>query len=151
VVVRVGVNEAFCRDTARLGTGGPELYENFHAVDRLLEALGVRPDARRQYDRCVHAAVSVLEGDTDAAVVSNSCVRFGLDEYVGRPGVFRALGETARIPYATLAVSTAVPRDLRAGLKASLLDAAARGIPRDLFPGGLRPPAAWAPEELERA
>ena len=86
MVVRVGVNEAFCRDTARLGTGGPELYENFHAVDRLLEALGVRPDARR-----------------------------------------------------------------RAGLKAPLLDAAARGIPRDLFPGGLRPPAAWAPEELERA
>lgn len=134
----------------RLGTGGPDSYENFHAVERALQALGVRPAARRQYDRCVHAAVSVLEGETDAAVVSNYCVGFGLDEYVGQPGVFRTLGETAAIPYATFAVSTTVPGDLRARLQASLLGASARGIPRDLYPGGLRPPAAWTPEELER-
>jgi ABC-type phosphate/phosphonate transport system substrate-binding protein len=138
-------------DGRRLGTGGPDSYENFHAVDRLLGSLGVRPAARRQYDRCVHAAVSVIDGETDAAVISSYCVRFGLDTYVGRPGVFRTLGETRPIPYATVAVSTAVPTPVRAALAASLLDAAARGIPRDLFPGGLRPPAAWAPEELERA
>lgn len=133
----------------RLGTGRPESFETFHAVDPVLRALGVVPGARRQYDRCVHAAVSVLEGDIDAAVVSNYCVRFGLDTYVGQPGVFRTLGETAPIPYATFAVSTSVPRDVRTRLKASLLHAAARGLPRHLFSGGLRPPADWTPAELE--
>ena len=137
-------------DGRRLGTGGPGSYENFHAVDRLLAALDVRPAARRQYDRCVHAAVSVIEGETDAAVVSSYCVRFGLDQYVGRPGVFRALGETRPIPYATVGVSTAVPSSIRAALQTSLLDASARGVAGDLFPGGLRPPSAWAPEELNR-
>jgi len=137
-------------DGRRLGTGGPDSYENFHAVDRLLASLGVRPAARRPYDRCVHAAVSVVEGETDAAVISSYCVRFGLDDYVGRPGVFRTLGETAPIPYATFAVSTTVPEPARAALAASLLDAPARAAAGDRFPGGLRPPAAWAPEELER-
>lgn len=137
-------------DGRRLATGGPESYENFHAVGRLLAALGVRPAARRRYDRCVHAAVSVVEGETDAAVISSYCVRFGLDDYVGRPGAFRAFGETPPIPYATVAVSTTIPGPARAALGASLLDASARGAAGDLFPGGLRPPAAWAPEELER-
>lgn len=133
----------------RLGTGGPDSYENFHAVNRLLQALDVKPGTRRTYDRCVHAAVSVIEGDTDTAVVSNYCVRFGLDDYVGQPGVFRTVGETAPIPFATFAVSTALPEDLRERLRASLLDPAGDGVPRDRFPGGLRPPAAWTPEELE--
>jgi len=134
----------------RLATGGPESYENFHAVDHLLATLGIRPAARRRYDRCVHAAVSVVEGETDAAVISSYCVRFGLDTYVGRPGLFRTLGETPSIPYATFAVSTTIPEPTRTALAASLLDASARGAAGDLFPGGLRPPAAWAPEELER-
>ena len=134
----------------RLGTGRPHSYENFYAVDRLLQELDVQPQSCQQYDCCVHAAVSVLEGDTDAAVVSSYCVRFGLDEILGRPGVFRPIGETAPIPFVTFALSTGLPGDLRARLKASVLRAAARGIAPDLFPGGLRPPVNWTPQELER-
>jgi len=137
-------------DGRRLGTGGPGSYETFHAADRLLAARGVRPAARRQYDRCVHAAVAVIEGEIDAAVISSYCVRFGLDDYVGRPGVFRPMGETAPIPYATLAVATTVPEPARLALTAALLDASARGAAGERFPGGLRPPVPWAPEELER-
>ena len=98
----------------------------------------------------MHAAVSVIEEETDAAVVSNYCVRFGLDEMLGRPGAFRTLGETAPIPFGTFAVSTDLPDDLRASLKACVQRAFTRGIPPDLFPGGLRPPVDWIPEELER-
>jgi ABC-type phosphate/phosphonate transport system substrate-binding protein len=134
----------------RLATGRPESYETFHAVDRLLRSLDVVPALRREYDRCVHAAVSVLEDDTDAAVVSNYCVRFGLDTYVGQPGAFRTLGETAPIPYATLAVSTAVPRDVRVRLKAALLDAACGGVAGPSRAGSLGLPAEWTPAELER-
>jgi len=134
----------------RLGTGGSDCYETFHAVNRLLDGLGVMPTLRREYDRCVHAAVSVLEGDTDAAVVSSYCVRFGLDAYVGRPGAFRTIGETAPIPFATFAVSRAVPRAVRDRLRMALLEAVARGESRDHFPGTLHPPVEWTPVELER-
>jgi ABC-type phosphate/phosphonate transport system substrate-binding protein len=134
----------------RLATGRQETYETSHAVDRVLQALRIVPGARREYDRCVHAAVSVLEDETDAAVVSSYCVRFGLDAYVGRPGAFRTLGETAPIPYATLAVSTAVPRDVRARLKASLLEAVRGGSVAPRFAGSLGPPVEWTPAELER-
>lgn len=134
----------------RLGTGGADCYETFHAANRLLDGLGVSPALRREYGRCVHAAVSVLEGDTDAAVVSSYCVRFGLDAYVGRPGAFRTIGETAPIPFATFAVSRAVPRALREQLRTSLLEAVADGVPRDHFPGTLSHPVEWTPVELER-
>lgn len=35
-------------------------------------------------------------------------------------------------------------------LASTLLEASARGAAGERFPGGLRPPAPWTPEELER-
>lgn len=127
----------------RLALGRPESYENSHAADRALKGFHVVPGDRLAAGGCIPAAVSVLDGDADVAVVSNYCTRYGLDEILAERGAFRILGETAPIPFATLILSTRVPAQARAAIKAALLGGAG-----EVVPGGLRPPAPWAPEEL---
>jgi ABC-type phosphate/phosphonate transport system substrate-binding protein len=134
-----------------LGTGRSHAYENSHAVARALEQVRVAPRRTPAYDCCMHAAVAVLEEEVDAAVVSSYCVRFGLDDALGRPGIFRTIGETAPIPFGTFALSTAVPPRVRARLMNLLLDPSTRERASRAFPGGVHPPARWDPEELNRA
>ncbi len=138
------------RDIAgrRLAMGRSVSYENSHAAGGALRGLGVEPQAWLEFAGCIQAAVSVLEGETDAAVVSNYCVRYGLDDIVGRPGAFRTLGETAAIPFVTFALPERIPAGVRARMKDSLLGSDAA---RSLVRGGLRPPLEWQPKELERA
>ena len=133
----------------RLTLGRPESYENFHAVDRALRRLGVEPGSRHAAGGCIPAAVSILDGEADVAVVSSYCTRYGLDAIVGQPGAFRILGETAPVPFATVALTSRVAAPLRAAIGRAWLDDAASPAHRP-FPGGIRPPAPWTPEELGR-
>jgi ABC-type phosphate/phosphonate transport system substrate-binding protein len=135
----------------RLALGRPESYENSHAVDRALRDLGVEPGPRQAAGGCIPAAVSILDGEADVAVVSSYCTRYALDQIVGKPGAFRILGETAPIPFATVALTSRVPGSLRAAIKSAWLGDAESPRERPPFPGGFRPPAAWTPEELGRA
>ena len=135
---------------ARLALGRPESYENSHAVDRTLRDLGVEPGRRQAAGGCIPAAVSILDGEADVAVVSNYCARYGLDQIVGKPGTFRILGETSPIPFATVALTSRVPEPLRAAIKRAWLRDAESPPGHAPFPGGLRAPAAWTPEELGR-
>lgn len=131
----------------RLAIGRPESYENSYAVERALGKLGILPQSKQEYGGCIPAAVSVLDGDAEVAVVSSYCTRYGLDEIIGKPGAFRILGETTAIPFVTFALSVRVPAEIRHRLKALLLQSSAAA---DLFPGGVRAPIDWDPEELRR-
>ena len=135
---------------SRLALGRSESYENSHAVDRILHHLGVEPGRREAAGGCIPAAVSVLDGEADVAVVSNYCTRYGLDQIVGKPGAFRILGETAPIPFATVALTSRVPAPLRVAIAHAWLDDACSPRGRARFPGGIRPPVPWTPEELRR-
>ncbi|MEW5984091.1 MAG: PhnD/SsuA/transferrin family substrate-binding protein [Acidobacteriota bacterium] len=132
----------------RLALGRPESYENSYAADRVLRGLAIEPAECRAAGGCIPAAVSVLDGEADVAVVSNYCTRYGLDEILAERGAFRVLGETAPIPFATLVVSERVPAATREAIKAALLGGHDPRGTEQVFPGGLRPPAPWDPEEL---
>ncbi len=132
----------------RLALGRPESYENAHAADRALTALGVASGDRYAAGGCIPAAVAVLDGEADVAVVSNYCTRYGLDEILASRGAFRVLGETAPIPFATFMLSARVPGHARAAIAAALLDGDGSSRVGSVFSGGVRRPGPWAPEEL---
>ena len=136
---------------ARLTLGRPDSYENSHAVDRALRDVGVEPARRESAGGCIPAAVAILDGEADIAVVSSYCTRYGLDQIVGKPGAFRIVGETAPIPFATVALTARVPAALRAAIARSWLSGTGATPGRCPFPGGFHPPAPWTPEELRRA
>ncbi len=134
----------------RLAVGRSESYENSHAVDRTLRGLGIALGAREEYPGCLQAALSVVEGKCDAAVVSSYCPRYGLYDMLGPKADLRSIGETAAIPFVTFALSERADRGLRSRLREALLEARGTRLCGDLLAGALLPPLEWKPEELDR-
>lgn len=132
--------------------GQADSYEKHHAAKRLLERKGIHPARIDTKASCGENVGVLLDGEADAAVVSDYALSADCAVDFARPEDFRTLAQTERIPLTSLMLDMNRVREADAGrLKEALLALSGKDAHETLLGSGFVEPTPWNPPELEEA
>lgn len=134
----------------RVVFGQADAYEKHQAAKRLFEQKGIKPGEIKTMAGCIENLGMLLDGEVDAAVVSDYALSADCAVDFAKPEDFRIIGSTEKIPLTSVLVdANKVPESDRARLQAALLAVAQVGTPDSMLSKGFAKPVAWNPPELE--
>lgn len=129
--------------------GQTDAYEKHYAAKRLLEQKGIRPEKIDTNASCGENIGVLLDGEADAAVVSDYALSADCAADFARPEDFRILAQTEQIPLTSLMLDMNRISETDAGrLKEALLALSGEHAPETLLGNGFVEPAPWNPPEL---
>lgn len=132
-------------DGKRIVIGQDDAYEKSYAARRLLE--GVKPSGLYTKASCIEGLGEVLDGRADATVVSDYALTADCAVDFVKPGSFRTLSATEKIPLTSFILDMdKVDAATAARLQAALLTVSGAGVPASFAGKGFLPPVSWAPE-----
>ena len=137
-------------DGKHLYIGQADAYEKHYAAKRLLEQKGLRPERIDSNASCGENIGVLLDGEADAAVVSDYALSADCAADFARPEDFRIVAQTEQIPLTSLLLDMNRVSEADAKrLKEALLALSGRNTPETLLGNGFIEPAPWNPPELE--
>jgi hypothetical protein len=130
--------------------GQPDAYEKHQAAKRLFEQAEVLPGKIDMYASCMENIGALMDGEADAAVISDYALSADCAVDFANPDDFRTLAHTEKIPLTSLMLDMnkidAVDAER---LKSALLDLSGEDAPESLLSDGFVDPSPWNPPELE--
>ncbi|MCK5675629.1 MAG: PhnD/SsuA/transferrin family substrate-binding protein [Verrucomicrobia bacterium] len=131
--------------------GQADAYEKHHAAKRLLEQKGIKPAKIDTHASCGENIGVLLDGEADAAVVSDYALSADCAADFAKPEDFRILAQTEKIPLTSLMLdmNKVAEADARR-LTAALLALSGSNAPETLLGNGFVEPSPWNPPELEK-
>lgn len=130
--------------------GQADAYEKHFAAKRLLEQKGIRPARIDTNASCGENIGVLLDGEADAAVVSDYALSADCAADFAQPEDFRILAHTEPIPLTSLVLNMNRVSEADAGkLKKALLALSGENTPETLLGNGFVEPAPWNPPELK--
>ncbi len=137
-------------DGKHLYIGQADAYEKHYAAKRLLEQKGIRPERIDSNASCGENIGVLLDGEADAAVVSDYALSADCAADFARPEDFRIVAQTEQIPLTSLLLDMNRVSEADAKrLKEALLALSGKNAPETLLSNGFVEPAPWNPPELE--
>ncbi|MDH3982095.1 MAG: PhnD/SsuA/transferrin family substrate-binding protein [Kiritimatiellaceae bacterium] len=131
--------------------GDADAYEKHQAAKRLFKQKKVTFQRMETMASCIENLGMLMDGEVDAAVVSDYALTADCAVDFANPEDFRILGKTENIPLTSIIVDARkVPETDRVRLQAALLAISAEGAPESLLSKGFVEPAVWNPVELEK-
>lgn len=135
----------------RIVIGDSDAYEKHHAAKRLFQARGLKFGLTNETASCIENLGDLLDGEVDAAVVSDYALTADCAVDLVDPSEFRTLGRTENIPLTSVMLdANKISSADRKRVKAALLAVCAGGAPESLLSRGFVEPSAWTPVELEK-
>ena len=130
--------------------GQVDAYEKHYAAKRLLEQKGIQPARIDTNASCGENIGVLLDGEADAAVVSDYALSADCAADFARPEDFRIVAQTEQIPLTSLLLDMNRVNEADAKrLKEALLALSGKNTPETLLGNGFVEPAPWNPPELE--
>lgn len=130
--------------------GEAESYEKHQAALRLLEELNIKPAHIDTRASCGENIGELLDGNADAAVISDYALSADCAVDFAHPEDFRTLAFTEKIPLTSLMLDrNKVSNPQIQQLKQSLLFISGNQADESLLSKGFVEPVAWNPPELE--
>ena len=130
--------------------GEADAYEKHAGAKRLLEQKGIKPARIDTNASCGENIGVLLDGEADAAVVSDYALSADCAVDFARPEDFRILAQTEPIPLTSLMLDmNKVAEGDSDRLAAALLALSGANAPETLLGNGFVEPAVWNPPELE--
>lgn len=130
--------------------GQADAYEKHYAAKRLLEKKGIQPARIDANASCGENIGVLLDGEADAAVVSDYALSADCAADFARPEDFRILAQTEQIPLTSLLLDmNRVSAADAMRLKEALLALSGKNAPETLLGNGFVEPAPWNPPELK--
>lgn len=130
--------------------GEPDAYEKHQAAKRLFASEGVLPGKIDMYASCIENIGALMDGEADAAVVSDYALSADCAVDFAHPDDFRILARTESIPLTALMLDmNRINAADAERLKKALLDLSGKDAPESLLSEGFVEPSPWNPPELE--
>jgi len=130
--------------------GEEDGYEKHQAALRLFKQRGIHPAQIDTHSSCGENIGELLDGNGDAAVISDYALTADCAVDYASPEDFRTLEHTERIPLTSLMLDMNRVRPFQAErLKKALLSLSGRHAPKTLLGNGFIEPAPWNPPELK--
>lgn len=130
--------------------GETDAYEKHFAAKRLFQEKGIKPAAIETKASCSENIGVLLDGKADAAVISDYALSADCAVDFAKPGDFRILAHTEKIPLTSLMIDrNRIDPQTVAKLKDALNRLSGKAAGADLLGNGFVEPAPWNPPELE--
>jgi ABC-type phosphate/phosphonate transport system substrate-binding protein len=130
----------------RVALGKPDSYEKHQAPLQMLAAKGLKPAEQCCFSSCSENLSALMDGKVDVAVVSSYALTASCAVDFAKPGDFRTIAETEKMPLTSLLVDlNKVPAADAARLQAALVDLSGAKAPKDLLGKGFVLPVSWKP------
>ena len=137
-------------DGKHIFIGEEDGYEKHQAALRLFKERGIHPAKIDTHSSCGENIGELLDGNGDAAVISDYALIADCAVDYASPEDFRTLEHTERIPLTSLMLDiNKVSPDQAARLKKALLTLSGKHASETLLGNGFIEPAPWNPPELE--
>jgi len=137
-------------DGKHLFIGEEDGYEKHQAALRLFRQRNIHPAKIDTHSSCGENIGELLDGNGDAAVISDYALTADCAVDYASPEDFRTLEHTERIPLTSLMLDMNRVRPFQAErLKKALLELSGKHAPKTLLGNGFVEPAPWNPPELE--
>ncbi len=138
-------------DGKHIFIGEEDGYEKHQAALRLFKQRGIHPAQIDTHSSCGENIGELLDGNGDAAVISDYALTADCAVDYARPEDFRILAHTERIPLTSLMLDMNKVHPYQAErLKKALLKLSGPHAPETLLGHGFVEPAPWNPPELEK-
>lgn len=129
--------------------GESDAYEKHYAAKRLFKQKGIEFKKVEMTASCIENLGKLMDGDFDAAVISDYALTADCAVDFANPEDFRIIGETEGVPLTSVLLNAnQVPEADRMRLQAALLALSAEGAPESLLSQGFVEASAWEPQEL---
>jgi ABC-type phosphate/phosphonate transport system substrate-binding protein len=130
--------------------GQPDAYEKHQAAKRLFGQRGIKPAKIDTTASCSENIGILLDGEADAAVISDYALSADCAVDFANPEDFRTLARTEPIPLTSLMLDMNKVDEAEAHrLKKALLSISGNKADETLLSKGFVKPAPWNPPELE--
>ncbi len=130
--------------------GQSDAYEKHYAPRRLFKSKGIGFEKVGMNASCIESLGELMDGEVDAAVVSDYALTAGCAVDFASPEDFRIIGETEGIPLTSVLLDAKkVPATDRVRLQEAFLALTAGGVPESMLSRGFVDAAAWQPIEIE--
>lgn len=130
--------------------GDPDGYEKHYAAKRLFKQKELGFQRVETTASCIENLGKLMDGEIDAAVVSDYALTADCAVDFASPEDFRILGRTERIPLTSVLIDSGkVAVTDRVRLQAALLRITAEGAPESMLGKGFVEPSEWNLVELE--
>ena len=133
----------------RIAMGQADAYEKHQAPLQMLAAKNLKPAELFCFSSCGENLSALMDGKVDVAVVSSYALTASCAVDFAKPGDFRTLAETGKMPLTSLLVDlNKLPAAEAARLQAALVEVSGAKAPKDLLGKGFVLPASWKPVPL---
>ena len=130
--------------------GDADSYEKQYAAQRLFAKNRILFKKITQRASCIENIGKLLDGEVDAAVISDYSLEADCAVDFAKPADFHILAHTEKIPLTSVLIEDDKISDEAADrLQAALLDLSKKGMPKTMLSKGFVKPAKWNPPELE--
>lgn len=130
--------------------GQPDAYEKHQSAKRLFEQRGIQPSKIDTNASCGENIGVLLDGEAEAAVVSDYALSADCAADFANPEDFRILEQTEQIPLTSLLLDmNRIGEEDAQHLQQALLTLSGPNTPETLLGNGFVEPAPWNPPELE--
>ena len=128
--------------------GDPDAYEKHHAAKRIFQQQGVDFGRMETSASCIENLGQLMDGEVDAAVVSDYALSADCAVDFANPADFRIVGKTENIPLTSVLLDARkVAEADRVRLQAALLALSGKDAPESLLGKGFVEAAEWNPVE----
>lgn len=133
----------------RVVIGEVDAYEKHFAAKAMLDELSVKPSKIEQRASCIENLGMIMDGDADAAVISDYALTADCAIDFIKPEDFRVLGYTKPIPLTSIMLDRrkVSSRTLHV-LQKALLSLSGSNAPASMLSSGFVKPSEWNPVEL---
>lgn len=130
--------------------GEMESYEKHQAAKRLFEQNNIKPSSINTHASCGENIGELLDGNADAAVISDYALSADCAVDFAKPEEFRTLACTEKVPLTSLMIDrNKVSDEQIKQLKKNLLSMSGSNADESLLSKGFASPVTWNPPELE--
>ncbi len=129
-----------------LVAGQKDSYEKYHSPFLMMEKEKIVPSNIIQKASCLECINSLIDGEADAAIISDYSLTASCAVDVANPDDFRVIGKTEQIPLCSVILDISKIKEADAlRFQKALLEISGEDVPVGLMSRGFVMPAKWIP------